>query len=491
MMPVLAVVLALTGNGPIPALPTPPSPVVQKANADSWTYMYTHERSAHTNGAHFCGRTFLLAVACWTGDTTGDYRVLKQIRHNLQGDACLVAAGGYGSQHERIFTGTCVLVRHTPRLWAQLTDDEKHRMDLLMKAALVASAYTTSDAGAADGVNGDLMGGRNLNRDWNPNFREGMIGMMIVGTIWHGGADNTYAFLDHYDHAAFTKQLTDAGLTNTYRTFHAAFEGGKAPKAGQIEKDIRNYTYYDCRLNDVMELYWKLTERTYGGTVAAGLNDGAGKDGGGRIASGADGLPNVGKVGMLYEFASMDGGGPRSSITYAYTGFRPNLINQVVLLTTGYWQRGDKADACIARLKIGITDLFYKLEHGYISYSHGRPSRSAFTIDEGWDFEFMRALWTDVVEPFHDGKVTCANAGADQTVAGAGGFAEVALDASATTVAPGATIRAYRWRTADGKPLAATASATVALSVGTHTVVLEVADSNGRVSRDTVVINVK
>ena len=60
--------------------------------------MYTHDRSPHTNGAHECGPTFLLALASWTGDSTGDYRVLKQIRYNLNGKYCLVAAGGYGAQ---------------------------------------------------------------------------------------------------------------------------------------------------------------------------------------------------------------------------------------------------------------------------------------------------------------------------------------------------------------------------------------------------------
>jgi len=340
-------------------------------------------------------------------------------------------------------------------------------MDLLMKAALVASAYTTSDAGAADGVNGDLMGGTNLNRDWNPNFREGMIGMMIVGTIWLGGADEAYAFLDSYDHAAFTKQLKDAGLTNTYRTFHAAFEGGKAPKPGQIERDVRDYTYYDTRLDDLMAIYHKLTMRTYGGIVAAGLNDGAGKDGGGKIASGADELPNVGKPGMLYEFASVDGGGPRSSITYAYTGFRPNLINQVVMLATGYWEPGEKADACIARLKVGIPDLYYKLEHGYLSYSHGKPSKRPVTLDaDGWDFRLMRALWTDVVEPFHDGKVTTARGRprrrARRSAPTAGGRPTAKRwprrPRRGWPCRPGRTGSSWRWKTPTGGPAATRSS---------------------------------
>jgi hypothetical protein len=105
---------------------------------------------------------------------------------------------------------------------------------------------------------------------------------------------------------------------------------------------------------------------------------------------------------MLKEFASMDGGGPRSCAVYAYDGFRPNLTNQIVLIAGGYWDSGERGQKCLKLLEVGIEDLFYKLEKGYISYSKGKGSKKAFTIkNPHWDFALTRSLWYDVVQPYH------------------------------------------------------------------------------------------
>ncbi|MEX0886493.1 MAG: hypothetical protein WD009_08655 [Phycisphaeraceae bacterium] len=388
-----------------PELPAVPQGTLDLAleRAQEHVFYYTHDRSAHTTGAHSGGKMFVLALAAWQGQEQADRLLMRQFRRVLEGDRSLVAAGGYGSQHERLFTGSAVLIRDTPRLWSQLSEEDRHRVDMLMRAAMIASAYTTSDAGNASAQNSDLMGGQNLARGWNPNFREGMIGMMIVGTIWLEGDENAYAFLNDYDHDAFTQQLRDAGLDNTARTFAYAAENpdSDAPTGEQIERAVRDYTIHGTRLDELMRIYHQLTTHTYGGTVFAGLNDGQGRDGAGRIASGADELPNVGRRGMLHEFDAVDGSGPRSSITYAYTGFRPNLINHIVMIVGGAWEEGAMADECLALLRVGAADLFYKLDHGYISYANGRARGETDINHEGWDFRLTRALWEEVVEPWH------------------------------------------------------------------------------------------
>ena len=400
-------VMAQQASAPTPKLPPLSDATVRAAVEMSAqnVYRYTHERSAHTTGAWDAGKTFVLAVAAWQGDAKADAPLLRQIRSNLQGDRCLVAAGGYAAQHELIFTGSCALIRKTPRLWEQLTADEKRRMDLLVKAALVASAYTTSDAGNARGQNTDLLGGKNLGRGWNPNFQEGMVGTMIVATAWLGGAKEAYAFLDTYNHAAFTEELRKAGLDNTAKTFGAAAAkpASGAPAADKIERDVRAYAFNGIRLDDAMKLYWRLTTRTYGGTVSAGLNNGAGHQGAGRMARGAEELPNKGRKGMLHELDGRDGSGPRSSITYAYSGFRPNLVTHVVLLADGAWQDGPMADECLALLRVGIPDLFFKLEKGYLNFANGKAGAEPLDIHQtGWDFNLTRALWEESVGPFHE-----------------------------------------------------------------------------------------
>jgi hypothetical protein len=361
---------------------------------------------AYTNGAWDGGASILLAVASWEGNQSADKRLLEQIRYTLDGNNCICCNGGYPTQHERHITGMFAIVRVTPRIWNQLSAEEQKKVDLLMKAALVGAAFTTSDAGNPRGKAPISMDGdNNLNRDWNPNYREGMVGEMVVGPVYFGGGANAEKILNTYNHAAFVAELKAAGLTNTYKTFNwkADHPESKAPTPAEITAAIKNYHLHGKDLSDPMEIYYDLTMNTYGAKVNAGLNGGKGLNGAGMIATGAAGLPNIGKPGMLLEFDSKDAGGPRSSISYAYDGFRPNLTDQVVLLITGFWKPGSKADQCVALMNVGIPDLFYKLEHGYRDYSKGHADKGVFDIHErGWAFGVQRALWEDVVKPYHE-----------------------------------------------------------------------------------------
>ncbi|NLF30793.1 MAG: hypothetical protein GX591_07895 [Planctomycetes bacterium] len=478
----LAAAAAPSWAAPVPGLPSPPQDIVNAANAVTWRYYYGHDKSAHTNDASSCGRQFTLALASWAGNTSADYRMFRQLRHNLEGDYCIVAAGGYGAQHEMIFTGTCALVRHSPRLWNQLTADEKHKMDLLMKAAMVASAWTTSDLGNSGGQNTDLMGGTNLNRGWNPNFREGMFGAMITATAYFGGAEAANAILNSYDHAAFVAELNAAGLTNTYITFNykADHPTSAAPSGLQIANEIRNYRAYGRGLDDLMGIYHNLTTDTYDKNVNTGLNGGAGINGYGKMDSGQAGLPNLGALGMLTEFNSGDASGSRSSIGYAYDGFRPNLISQVVLMVTGFWEEGSQASTCLSRMRIGIPDLFYKLDHGYWNWSNGRGSGPYFMTDDGHDYYMTKSWWYNVVELYHDGLLAAADAGGNRTIydTGMDGVETVTLDGTGSTGAGGLPIASYRWVTGS-TVLATTATADAALPLGENAITLTVTDSGG------------
>jgi hypothetical protein len=392
--------------GSAPELPKVPQKTVDAAIAAPMIrFNRNFKGGAHTDDAFGGGNSVVLALAAYQGNESADKRLLEQVRLNLKGDYSISANGGYPAQHERHVTAMYVMVKRTPRIWNQLSDDEKQAMDLVSKAALVASAYTTSDASYANNNKPTAIDGDgNLNRGWNPNFREGMIGEMIVGAVYFGPQE-AEKILDTYNHEEFVKQLKDAGLTNTYNTFNwkAAHPDSKAPTGEQIAANIKNYRYNKQDLSDPFQYYYDLTVHTYGAKVNAGLNGGKGKDGAGMIASGADQLPNVGKEGMLLEFASMDAGGPRSSIHYAYDGFRPNLTNHLVVLIGGYWKPGPKADEIVSRMNVGITDLFYKLDHGYIDYSKAHASKSAFDKNaKGWNFDVQRSLWEDVIKAYHE-----------------------------------------------------------------------------------------
>ena len=160
---------------------------------------------AHTNGAFFGGASIALAVASHAGNTSADARLLEQIRFTLTPGNEPTANGGYPAQHERHATGMFVIVKHTPRIWSMLSATEKARIDLIMKATLVANAFTTSDNNPfvkADTQEYALDGDSNLNRDWNPNYREGMIGGVLTGMAYFGTAEAKTILAD-YNHAAF------------------------------------------------------------------------------------------------------------------------------------------------------------------------------------------------------------------------------------------------------------------------------------------------
>lgn len=391
-------------GGPKVKLPDVPKPIVEAAK--KWPnieYGRSRKGGGYTNGAWSGGWQIALGIAAYNGDASADDRLLEQIRSSLKGTNALCGNGGYPTQHERHITGTYALAKLTPRLWAKLSAEEQHKVDLLMKAALVGSAYTTSDASNEGRKPTTLDADTNLNRGWNPNFREGMIGAMVVGTVYFGGGAGAHKVLDSYNHEAFVKELKDAGLTNTVEifTWKEKHPDSDAPDGKTLEQMVKNYRYLGKDLSDPFEIYYGLTVNTYGGKVNAGLNNGEGVQGAGKIAKGADKLPNVGKDGMLLEFMSRDANGPRSAMGYCYDGFRTNLTNHVVLVAGGYWKKGEKAKEILDRMDVGITDLFYKLENGYIDYSKGKGSKDVFDLTrKSFPFEVNRAVW-EVMKGYH------------------------------------------------------------------------------------------
>ena len=406
------------------ALVAPPRAAVDAALAAPLIrYHRALPGGAHTDGAWSGGASVTLAAAAYAGDASADARLLEQARYTLTGGNDITANGGYPAQHERHVTGMFALMKLTPRVWNQLTAAERAKVDLLMKASLVAGAFTTGDANpyiASGQAERTLDGDTNLGRDWNPNYREGMVGSVLVGAAYFGPAQ-AQSILSSYDHAAFVAELASAGLSNIHETFtwKARNPGSIAPDAATVQNTVRaattaGYRYYGLPLTDPMGLYASLLAHTYGRSVNAGLNGGAGIGGAGRIVSGAATLPNPGAAGMLTEFDSADAEGPRSSAHYAYDGFRPHQTNLLVLVASGHWQAGSAtaADAA-AKLEVGNTDLWYKIDRGYVGYAKGasQGTFSAATDAAEFGFAYTRPLWESVLRPYLRGHVAGDPAG--------------------------------------------------------------------------------
>ena len=305
-------------------------------------YSRTYSGGAYTNGAYFGGASVTLAVASHAGNTSADSRLLGQIRDTLVAGHEPSGNGGYPAQHEKQVTAMFVIAKHTPRIWDQLTSAEKTRIDLIMKATLIGSAFTDSDNNPFiknGGQQYSLDGDSNLDRGWNPNYREGMIGGVLVGMAYFGGPTATSAILTSYNHSQFVAQLSANNLPNAYEIFNwkAANPSSNAPTGTQIETGVHSFAYFGIPLSNYMGIFEDLTNFTYSKNVTAGINNGTGINGAGKIVSGAATLPNPGAPGMLREFDGSDSGGTRSSLIYAFDGYRPHIANQLALIVAGFW----------------------------------------------------------------------------------------------------------------------------------------------------------
>lgn len=409
--PVEPVILAPAAG----VLGTPAPEVVERARqAPLVRYHRDLPGGAYTNMGNSGGGAVIMAFAALAGDRSVDERLLEQIRYTLTGGNDIAANGGYPAQHELQVTSMFAVVKNIPRIWDRLTPAEVERADAMMRASLVASAFTTSDnnpfvlAGQQERtVDGDT----NVGRGWNPNYREGMGGSVLVASAYLG-VSQARDILDNYDHESFAAHLCSVGLDNSCATFNwkKNHPDSIAPTGEQIESAVRDWSLWGVPIEDTMGLAADLAFETYGRDVACGLNDGAGipvadapRGVAGVIDSGCEGLPNLGQPGMLLEFDSVDGGGPRSATYYAFGGLKPSLFVQGALIANGLWEQGAVSDAIAALVAVGSEDLWYKLEHGYRNYSIG-AYRGVQTIDDpGYapGFSYVRSLWRDVLAPYH------------------------------------------------------------------------------------------
>lgn len=367
---------------------------------------------AFTNGAWFGGASIVLAVASHAGNASADARLLQQIRYSIIGSNTIRANSGFPAQHELHVTGMFAIARHTPRIWGQLSAADKLKVDLIMKASLVANAFTTSDNNPfilAKSQQYTLDSDPNLGRGWNPNYREGMRGGVLTAMVYFGGPTPADNILKNYSHDAFVADLAASGLTNPHQVFTWKQNNpeSNAPSGTQLEDAVRNYRLIGNVLNDYIKIYMGLVNDTYGMNVNSGLNNGEGFNGYGKIADGAATLPNPGATGMLKEFDTIDANGLRSSLDYCYAGYRPHQTNQLCLIIGGFWPTGSAdAKGAGARMIIGNTDLWYKIEKGYLSYSKGKSEGyQGLNFVNNRGFSYVRSLWEDVLLPFHQAPV--------------------------------------------------------------------------------------
>jgi hypothetical protein len=363
---------------------------------------------AQANNVFFGSTSSILALASWAGNAWTDRRVLAQIRFSLEGDHAPTCEGGYPAQHNLPVFAMFAIMRLTPRLWSAIPEAGRARVDLVMKAGLIAAAFTSSDTNpyflAGQKPEKNLRGAPSW-RSGSPNFRCAAPATVQTVRVYFGGAAAVDAILNGYDHAAFLAEIRAAGLGNIAKTF--GDRPPPAPAGRQIEDAIRNWANHGNHVADHQAMLVREGRFTFNKTVNTGLNDGAGVKGRGRMIAGQDGLPNRGRKGMANEFDTVDGRGKRSSASYVTKGYRVIMNWLSVEMANGTLDRhAPEIQALAAQIDIGVTDLIYKSENGYLSYAKGGPPSSnnedwtarKQAVKWGWSYTF--GIWTHVLRPY-------------------------------------------------------------------------------------------
>lgn len=383
-----SITLPAKSTGSVIIAPVPTAAVTLGMRRSLMTYNvdagYSDLTEGQTVNSPWTSRSFVaVALAAWRGDTTvytggalpgggrtPAQRLLDQLRHWA---ANRVPPGtyGYAAQYQSPFVLTVCIAKTMPSIWGQLTTGEQTRLDLALKASLLASAFIAGDSNPfwpGGQSNERTIRGFMAGRSNVANFS--VAGRLTPFLIAHVlGVSAAASFLNTWTRAAFLADIEAAfaayipgsasarcDLWETFRRqwtaavqveMHGTGHGGQTgPTEAQIQASIRDWslTYNDAggagnrtyRLGDGGAFLPVEIRRCCRKTVKPGLGpnlEGAGasvygiyesnpavsnarNSFVGRLLNMADApeLPNLGATGMWDEFDSSDGGksAPRS-----------------------------------------------------------------------------------------------------------------------------------------------------------------------------------
>ncbi len=311
------------------------------------------------------------------------------------------AQGGIGGWSHNAAAWALLIAKQTPEVWALLTEDDRHRADILMRALAVGGHFTHGDANDYPVL---LDGMTWYHKSWNPNHIEGYIGVMIAAAAYFG-ADELNAFFRQFDYAEFRQDLEAVQFHNILQTWEnepamakllmhgGTYQYGTRP-AGHGRGIRQDFTYRGRTLHQPWKLYLTQADRLWSKTVRTVVS--IHRDQKSRLLqhnSDATVSPYEGRMGMVYEFEAMDFRGLRTSLGYAYDCVMIHLGTAAGLKVTGQWRTDSSGDDIKQRMAVGMADLIFKANEGYEGWANGKPS--IFTMadlqERGADYIFP--LW--------------------------------------------------------------------------------------------------
>ena len=348
----------------------------------AWPYGIDHDFSAMNSATALY---YMVLAVNLDEDVTVDGKSVAEVAAQRISDlvsggkepwASVGTAWGHG-----VVASTMTLAKNTEKIWSQLTEAEKAKVDLLMECLAIAAnwGYNTQN----DYKTGFAMD-FNFDKTANPNIHNAYFTCYLSAAMYfdadgnHDGNELDAKF-QAFNYDSYITRLTDAGFTNILYAWEQI--GSNMTTDGELYVDDVyvgsgvgvdvSFTYFDKWSGNtydstkLTEMFIDRVKHTYSWAVISSYNSPA-DDSYAYILSG-ESSPWEGQMGMMREFAS----GTRSEALYCYLGaanIAPLYANMKLL---GYWDYSNsemlKMDN---RIYVGTQDLFFKLQEGYWGYTN-------------------------------------------------------------------------------------------------------------------------
>ena len=310
---------------------------------------------------------------------------------------------------------TLLLCKNTPTLWAELTEKEIERCDLLMTAYGAISNFMANDAneyGTGISLYGDVW------KDRPTNYRMPIVIPGIAAAHYFGGSNELDKILASFDYDAFIAKAETFGFKNLLKVWTtASFEkdGRVVPGAKELlttactaysvsnmPMDRGNvyyagsgkgaklpYCYHGYRAGDKGIITDLVAYNHSGGIISGRIGDLGDGTYSCYIVDGSD-SPMEGKDGLMVEYNIFDAVGIRSSAFYGQVDFTMEVVLLLTAKELGLWTEDDNVDL-YEKVYAGNTDHIYKFEKGYMSQGMGCKTIEVENNLRG--YRFIRTLW--------------------------------------------------------------------------------------------------
>lgn len=327
-------------------------------------------------------------------------RLLEQFRSLLTPGSEPNANGSLAGWTHGSIAHAFLLAKNTSSVWSQLTNEEKNKIDWLMKAMAVAGHFCFDDD---NDFRTGLGNEGNFYKLSNPNYMEGYVGCVIAASLYFG-ADALNTIFKDFNYTGYINQFGPSNLNfpnilsrwNSYAWGQVLENGGNDSKGGKGAGIRNTFTYLGVGLDDLFGIYKKLADVMYGVGPFYGNNpwtqspiviDGLTVGGvaySWTLNNGSS--PYLGQPGMCYEFHASDGSGantkPRSHINYVSDGWGNSICTRASLEVLGYWKgQADSVAKVETRMFVGSEDFLYKAAKGFRGYSSGSAKGDLYEAD--------------------------------------------------------------------------------------------------------------